>query len=62
MNLCIVTGVDMAAYVGTTNSPDLQEQAFSAGIIPPLPKEELEQIHHLLLPLDTNEIKPFISN
>lgn len=62
MNLYIVPAVDMASYVGTTSFLDLQEHAFSSRIILPLPKEELEQIHHLLLSLDTNEIKPFISN
>lgn len=40
----------MAAYMGTANFLDLQEQAFTVRTILPLLNEELEQIHPFLAP------------
>lgn len=40
----------MAAYMGTANFLDLQEQAFTVKIILLLLNEELEKIHPFLAP------------
>lgn len=51
----------MAARMGTAHCLDLREQAFAVRITLPLPNGETEQVPDLLVPLDTDQMKSFLS-